>query len=372
MEFVLEQDQYKEYVVEFVNSNIMPCVKRYEEQESIDRCLFESIAKEGFLGANIPKIYGGSELSMIQIGILNEEFAKASSSIRSIFTVQGMVQLAILRWGNEEQKQKWLPKLTSGEWIGSFVLAEEQAGCDAGSIEAKVKKQDDYYVLNGRKTWATLGQMADVYLVFAKYSENVVALFVEKDKTVELQPVSGLLGVKASMIANITFHDTKVPAGNLIGSTEAGLKFIIPSCLDYGRYTIAWASLGISRACVSLCTEYATARKQFGQYLKEHQLVQEMLTKMIVLTRAVEAYCREVAMIREEGDSNSILETMSVKYFATKVANQVTNLAVQIFGANGCCDKYPIERYFRDARINEIIEGSSQMHEIIIAGNYLC
>lgn len=350
--------------------NILPDVEKSEKNGYIDRSLWSKIAKEGFLGANVPKKYGGSELSMLKIGILNEEFAKASSSIRSIFTTQGMIQLAILRWGSEKQKEKWLPELANGRLIGSFALAEEQSGCDAGNIEAVIKKENGDFILNGKKTWVTLGMTADVFLVFAKYEGNIVCVLVEDDKTVEKRYVDGLLGLRASMMGNITFNNTKVKMENMIGSTEAGLKFIIPSCLDYGRYTIAWTSLGISEACVSLCREYASQRKQFGKRIEEYQLVQKMLTTMIVLTRATEVYCQEVAEKREDFDSNFILETMLVKYFSTKVANKVTNLAVQIFGANGCCDKYPIERYFRDARINEIIEGSSEIHEIIIAGNY--
>ena len=370
MGFVPEYEEYKEQISEFLASYILPYAEKCEKQKFVDRSLFEKIAGEGFLGANVPKKYGGSELSMLQIGILSEEFAKASSSIRSIFTVQGMVQLAVLRWGSEKQKKKWLPEFSGGRLIGAFALAEEQAGCDAGNLEAEIKKENDCFVLNGRKTWVTLGMTADVYLVFAKYEGNIVGVLVENDKTIKRQPIEGLLGVRASMVGNVTFNNTKVPLENMIGSAEAGLKFIIPSCLDYGRYTIAWSSLGISEACVSLCREYASERKQFGKSIKEYQLVQEMLTKMIVLTRASETYCKEVAEIREKCEPNSILETMSLKYFSTKVASKVTNLAVQLFGANGCCDKYPIERYFRDARINEIIEGSSQMHEIIIGGNY--
>ena len=366
MGFVPEYEEYKEQISEFLASYILPYAEKCEKQKFVDRSLFEKIAGEGFLGANVPKKYGGSELSMLQIGILSEEFAKASSSIRSIFTVQGMVQLAVLRWGSEKQKKKWLPEFSGGRLISAFALAEEQAGCDAGNLEAEIKKENDCFVLNGRKTWVTLGMTADVYLVFAKYEGNIVGVLVENDKTIKRQPIEGLLGVRASMVGNITFNNTKVPLENMIGSAEAGLKFIIPSCLDYGRYTIAWTSLGISEACVSLCREYASERKQFGKSIKEYQLVQEMLTKMIVLTRASETYCKEVAEIREKCEPNSILETMSLKYFSTKVASKVTNLAVQLFGANGCCDKYPIERYFRDARINEIIEGSSQMHEIII------
>ncbi len=367
----VEYMRFQEYVSEFINSKVIPLVKKSEDQGYIERQLFCDMAREGFLGANIPKVYGGADFDMMKIGILNEEFAKASSSIRSIFTVQGMVALAILRWGNEEQRRKWLPKLASGELIGAFALAEEQAGSDAGNIQAYITKQNNRYILNGHKIWTTMGQIADIYLVFAKYKDNIMAVLVEKNDTIEIEPVTGLLGVKASMIANITYKNCIIPMENLIGTEEAGLKYVIPSCLDYGRYTVAWASLGICRVCVELCREYVSNRKQFGHYLKEYQLIQEMITKMVVMTKAVQLYCYEVAGMRERAEPESIIETMSLKYLATKIANMITNQSVQIFGANGCCDKYPIERYFRDARINEIIEGSSQMHEIIIAGNYV-
>lgn len=247
MGFVPEYEEYKEQISEFLASYILPYAEKCEKQKFVDRSLFEKIAGEGFLGANVPKKYGGSELSMLQIGILSEEFAKASSSIRSIFTVQGMVQLAVLRWGSEKQKKKWLPEFSGGRLISAFALAEEQAGCDAGNLEAEIKKENDCFVLNGRKTWVTLGMTADVYLVFAKYEGNIVGVLVENDKTIKRQPIEGLLGVRASMVGNITFNNTKVPLENMIGSAEAGLKFIIPSCLDYGRYTIAWTSLEFRR-----------------------------------------------------------------------------------------------------------------------------
>lgn len=150
-----------------------------------------------------------------------------------------------------------------------------------------------------------------------------------------------------------------------------GLKYVAASCLDYGRYTIAWASLGICQACLDLSLEYVKTRKQFGSPLKDYQLIQRMLTNMIVYTKAVRLSCCHAARLRNEGDPDFLIETWSTKYLASKTANRVAGQAVQIFGANGCLDKYPVERYFRDAKINEIIEGTSQIHEMMIAGGYL-
>lgn len=365
-----EQILYQKYISKFLEVNVMPYVNKFEKQGGFDRVLIREIGKEGFLGANIPKEYGGSNLNMIQIGILNEQFAKASSSVRSILTVQGMLELAILRWGTKIQRNAWLPKLASGELVGSFALAEQEAGSDAGNVQMEAVKSDNHYILNGKKIWITMGQIADLYLVFANCNGKSTAFLVEKSPSVLVEPVDGLLGVRASMIANLTFHNCVVPKENVLGIEGAGLEYIASSCLDYGRYTVAWSCLGISQACVDLCIDYVKERKQFGVALREQQLIQQMITQMVINTKAVRLYCNNIAKLREEGDPDSIIETWSAKYLASKVANDVVSKAVQIFGANGCFDKYPIERYFRDAKINEIIEGTSQLHEIIIASNY--
>lgn len=365
-----DQIQFQKHISHFLDTNVIPFVNQFEKQGSFSRGLIQKMGEEGFLGASIPQKYGGSNLNMSQIGILNEEFAKACSSVRSILTVQGMMELSILRWGNDAQRNAWLPKLASGEVVGSFALAEQEAGSDAGNIQMEAIKRDNHYILNGKKIWATMGQIADLYLVFANYNGKNTAFLVEKSPSVLVEPVDGLLGVRASMIANLTFNNCIVPEENVLGVEGAGLEYIATSCLDYGRYTVAWACLGISQACVDLCIDYVKTRKQFGVALREQQLIQQMITQMVINTKAVRLYCYNIAKLREEGDPDSIIETWSAKYLASKVVNDVVSKAVQIFGANGCFDQYPIERYFRDAKINEIIEGTSQLHEIIIASNY--
>lgn len=366
-----DQLQYQKYISRFLDANVIPYVNQFEKEGNFDRALIRKMGKEGFLGANIPKKYGGSNLDTLQIGMLNEQFARASSSVRSILTVHGMLELAILRWGNEIQKNTWLPKLSSGEIVGSFALAEQEAGSDAGNIQMEAVKRDKHYILNGKKIWVTMGEIADLYLVFAKCNGNITAFLVEKNSNVFVESIDGLLGVRASMIANLTFHDCIIPEENVLGIEGAGLEYVVSSCLDYGRYTVAWACLGISQACVDLCIDYVKSRKQFGVPLGEQQLIQQMITQMVTSTKAVRLYCHNIARLRAEGDPGSIIETWSAKYLASKIVNEVVGKAVQIFGANGCFDQYPIERYFRDAKIHEIIEGTSQLHEIIIAGNYI-
>jgi glutaryl-CoA dehydrogenase (non-decarboxylating) len=371
MKLTKEQVNFQNKVSKFLQVNVYPKVNEYEKQGSFPKALISKMGREGYLGANIPKEYEGSNLGMVEIGILNEEFAKASSSVRSILTVQGMVALAILRWGNQEQKSKWLPKLVKGELVGAFALAEEEAGSDASNIQLEAVKKDNNYVIHGNKTWITMGQIADVFLVFAKCNQNITAFLVEKAEEITVEPIQGLLGVRASMLANAYFDHCIVSEKNRISMEGVGLQYIVSSCLDYGRYTIAWASLGICQACVDLSIDYVKSRKQFGSPLKEYQLIQKMLTNMIVYTKTVRLSCYYTAQLRDEGDPDFFIDTWSTKYLASKTANKVASQAVQIFGANGCFDQYPVERYFRDARINEIIEGTSQIHEMIIANSYL-
>lgn len=355
----------------YVANNIIPKVKKWEKNQFIDRNIYIELGEKGFLGCNVPLVYGGSEMSMQSIGIINKEFSKASSSIRSVFTTHGMVQHAILKWGTETQRKKWLPKLTSGKLIGSFALAEDNSGSDAGNIAIDIQKEGNCFVINGKKTWVTLGGIADVFLVFGKYNGNTIALLVEKDESIQITRNTGLMGLKAAMIADVEFNRTIVSENNMIGSDEAGQKFILPSCLDYGRYTISWASLGIIEECVCICNSFSEKRVQFNEPIKNFELVQKMLTEMITLESVTLAYCKEVAKIRENADFDYVVETMKLKYFSTKTANKITNISMQVLGSRGFTDEYPVERFYRDAKANEIIEGTSQILEILISKNHI-
>ncbi|ARV60171.1 acyl-CoA dehydrogenase [Nostocales cyanobacterium HT-58-2] len=352
----------------FVNEEIVPHANCYEKEERTPSKLIEQLAHKGYLSAVLPKEFGGKGMDMITFGLLNEEIGRGCSSLRSLLTVHSMVAHALCKWGNKSQKEYWLPKLASGEVIAAFALSEPNVGSDAKSIETTAILSGDSYILNGHKKWITYGQIADVFLVFAQCAGKPSAFLVEKNNPgLSIKPISGMLGVRASMLAQLNFQDCRIPQENLVGRLGFGFSYIASSALDYGRYSVAWGSVGIAQACLEASIQYTGERKQFGVYLKEHQLIRQMITQMIANVKAARLLCYQAGYLKEIGDPNSIIETSIAKYFASTTATKVANDAVQIHGANGCSSEYSVARYLRDAKIMEIIEGSTQIQQITIA-----
>ncbi|MCM3133484.1 acyl-CoA dehydrogenase family protein [Paenibacillus polysaccharolyticus] len=368
VELNAEQLMWQEQFKDFVDNEIIPYASLNDSEERIHPELLTKITEAGYLGSMLPKEYGGMELDNISIGILNEEVGRGCSSVRSLLTVQGMVGLAILRWGTASQREYWLPKLAVGASLGSFGLTEPSVGSDAKSIETTAVLDGEEYILNGHKKWITMGQLADVFLILAQCENKPTAFIVERDAIgFSVEPMSGLLGARASMIAELHMEHCRIPKENLLGQVGMGLSHVALPCLDYGRYTIACGCVGLAKACLDASVHYANSRMQFGRAIRENQMIQKMITEMSVNIKAARMLCYRAGYLRDVGDPESIMETWTAKYFASTMVNKVASDAVQIHGANGCHRDYPVERYYRDARINEIIEGTTQMHEILIA-----
>ena len=324
----------------------------------------------GYLGALLPEAYGGREMNMVSLAMMHEEFGQGCSSLRSLLTVHGMAALAVLKWGTAEQREYWLKKLATGSAIGAFALTEPNVGSDAKSIETTAVLTDDGYILNGKKKWITFGQIADVFLFFAKLDGKPTSFLVEKNSPgLTIKPIGGLLGLRASGTAELNLVDCRIPKENLVGGPGFGLSHVALYSLDYGRYSIACGSVGIGQACLDECIHYSRKRKQFGEPLRQHQLIQKMITEMVVNVKAARLLCYHAGYLKDNGDPDSIMETWNAKYFASTMLDKITSDAVQIHGANGCSSEYPVERYYRDAKIMAIIEGTTQMHEVLIATN---
>ena len=308
-------------------------------------------------------------MDMLTFGLLNEEFGRGCSSLRSLLTVHSMVTYAIQRWGSRDQKETWLLPLAQGSLVGAFALSEPQIGSDASSIETRAELCGDTYLLNGRKKWITYGQIADLYLVFARLENRVSAFLVERGTPgLDIRPIRGMLGTRASMLAELILHDCAVPKTNLVGGRGFGLASVATSALDIGRFSVACGCVGISQACLDASLSYTSKRQQFGVHLKEHQLIQRMITDMLTNTQAARLLCYNAGYLKDAGAPNTIMETWIAKYFASTTAVKAASDAVQIHGANGCSSDYPVQRYWRDTKVMEIIEGSSQIQQITIAG----
>lgn len=370
MELTDRQQRRRAEFHEFAQANIVPGANLWDRQECLPQDVIALLAGKGYLGAVIAKVDSNDGLDMVEFGLLNEELGRGCSSVRTLLTVHSMVALSILRWGSKEQKTTWLARLQQGEVIGAFALTEAEAGSDARAIETQASPSGSDFVLTGEKKWISLAQMAGVFLVFARSDQGPCAFLVERNMPgVTISPVQGLLGTRASMMGELHLDHCRVPRSNLIGAPGFGLSYIASSALDCGRYSVAWGCVGIAQACLDACLEYTGRRKQGGALLKDHQLVQRMITQMVVETKAARLLCWNAGRLKDAGDPASVTETSIAKYFACKTAARAARDAVQLHGAVGCTNEHAPERLFRDAKLMEIIEGSNELQEITIAQN---
>jgi glutaryl-CoA dehydrogenase (non-decarboxylating) len=370
IELTPQQQQAQAAFRSFVDSEVAPFANQFDQEERIPSELISKLAQEKYLGAVIAPESGGGGMDMLTFGLLNEQVGRGCSSVRSLLTVQNMVASAIMRWGRPHQKERWLPRLASGEVIGAFALTEPGVGSDARNIETVAVQQGDAYVLSGNKKWITFGQIAGLFLVFAQCDGKPVAFLVERERPgLEISPLRGLLGTRASMLAEMRLDDCEVTRENRIGGLGFGFAAVALTALDLGRYSVATGCVGIGQACLEACVQYTSQRKQFGVLLQEHQLVREMVANMATQVKAARLLCYHAGYLQDSGAPTATAETLVAKYFASTMAMRAASDAVQIHGANGCGSEYPVQRYLRDAKVMEIIEGSSQMQQLMISKN---
>jgi len=368
IELSVEQKSAQTRFRNFVNLNIAPTASEHDRNQETPRELIQTMATEGLLGAMVPEQYGGGGMDALTWGLLCEEVGHASASLLSLLTVHSMVIQPLLKWGTEAQRGRWLPRLADGETIGGFGLTEIKTGSDAGNSKCQATKDGNSYILNGRKRWISFGQVADLFLILAQIENKPTAFLVERERDgFSTKAISGMMGFRSAMLAELHMDNCLIPEENIVGRPGFGFSHVIGTALDQGRYCIAWGCLGLIQGCVDASLKYTGEREQFGVSIKEHQLVQEMIADMITQAQATRMLCYNSAFLKEIGDPSLIMETSMAKYFASRSAVKVASDAVQIHGANGCSDQYPVERFFRDAKIMEIIEGSNQMQQIIIS-----
>jgi alkylation response protein AidB-like acyl-CoA dehydrogenase len=352
----------------FVDEEIVPFAEQFDQAERVPTQVIRKLANEGYLASIIPKENGGKGMDMITFGLLCQEFGRGSASLLSLLTVQAMVSSAILKWGSPSQKGYWLPRLATGESIAAFGLSEPNVGSDAKSVETYSKLCDSGYLLNGEKKWISWGQLADLFLIIAQCEGKPTAFLVErKTPGFTIEPIQGMLGFKSAMLAKLYLHDCLIREENILGRVGFGFSHVAGSALDSGRYSIACGCVGLAQACLDACLAYTSKRKQGGHYLKDYQLIQQMITDMLTNIKAARLLCYQAGYLKDSGKPDSIIEASVAKYFASKMVAKIANDAVQIHGANGCSNDYPVARYMRDAKIMEIIEGSNQIQQIIIS-----
>jgi hypothetical protein len=349
----------------WVDREVAPFAGEWDRAGATPPEVVAKMARAGFLGAVVPAELGGGGMDAVTFGLLNEELGRGCSSIRSLVTVHSMACFSVLRWGSRAQREVWLPRMARGELIGAFGLSEPEVGSDAGAIQTTAELDGDAYVLRGTKKWTTYGQIADVLLCFAKADGKPLALLVDLHAPgVTVAPLE-VSGTRASMLAQITFDGVRVPKENRLAGPGFGLAVAL-SVLELGRYSVACGSVGIIRACLDASATYAGTRVQGGAAIAEHQLVQAMLAQMATDYRAARLLCLHAGWLRDQGDAQAGREVFHAKHFASVAATRAALSAVQIHGANGLTAAYPVERYLRDTRVMEIIEGSTQIQQVTL------
>jgi butyryl-CoA dehydrogenase len=373
MDFALSDEQklISETAREFADKEIMPRVRDNDRAARFDRELASKLGEVGYLGAPVAEEYGGRALDYVSYGLIVEQVGRADSSARTVVSVvTSLVAGSIEQWGTEEQKQRWLPRLCSGEGLGCFGLTEPDTGSDAANLRTRAKKTDAGWVLNGQKMWISLGNFSDVALIFAQTDPDKghkgLACFLVPTETkgFETQEIHGKLGLRSSDTASIALDDVEVSDDAMLGEIGDGFK-VAMTALDKGRYSVAAGCVGICDGCVEASTAYSTERKQFGVPLARFQLVQELIADMVVKRDAARMLVLRAGWLKDAGQPSTI-ETSIAKLFATESAVECANAAIQVHGGSGYVDDYPVERYLRDARVTTLYEGTSQIQKLII------
>jgi hypothetical protein len=373
MDFELtdEQKLIRETARDFTDKEIVPRARDNDRNEHFDTELVAKIAAQGFLGAIVPREYGGAGLDYTTYGLVVEQVGRGCSSMRTVISVQtSLVCSAILRWGTEEQKQEILPKLCSGEWLGCFGLTEPDTGSDAANQRTRARKTEAGWVINGAKMWISMGNHAKLALIFAqtdpeKGSRGLACFMVDTDQPgFQPQPIHHKLGLRGSDTAAISLDDVEVPEDRMLGQVGDGFK-VAMGALDSGRFSVASGCVGICQGSLDASVRYAKERTQFGRPIAAFQLVQEMLADMALQTEAARMLVYRAGFLKDTGKPNTT-ETSYAKLFATEAAVHCANTAIQVHGGSGYVDDHPVERYFRDVRVTTLYEGTSQIQKLII------
>ena len=373
MDFELTDEQrlVRETARAFTDNEIVERARENDRNEHFDLELVAKIAAQGYLGAIVPREYGGAGLDYLTYGLIVEEVGRGDSAMRTVVSVQtSLVCSALVRWGTEEQKQHYLPKLCSGEWLGCFGLTEPDTGSDAANQRTRAKKTDSGWVINGAKMFISMGNYARLALVFAQTDPDLahrgLACFLVDTDQPGYQPraVHHKLGLRGSDTAEISLADVEVPDDAMLGEIGDGFK-VAMSSLDSGRYSVAAGCVGICQGCLDASVRYSKERQQFGRPIASFQLVQEMLADMALETDAARMLVWRAGYLKDTGKPNTT-ETSIAKLYATEAAVRCANAGIQVHGGSGYVDDYPVERYLRDARVTTLYEGTSQIQKLII------
>jgi len=374
MDFSLNEEhlQAQKMVRDFVAREVTPVIGEWDRKQEMNPAFLPRMAELGILGISIPVRYGGQGFDYITLGLVCEELERGDTTLRVVMSVHhGLNSQAILQWGTEEQKQKFLAPQARGEKYAAFGLTEPDAGSDVAAMRATARRVGDKYILNGEKMWISLATKAHHFLVIAKHDTDAghrgMTAFLLTDDMPGLTSgdIHGKLGVRAGSTGWFKMEDVEVPVENRLGEEGEGFK-IAMSCLDNGRYTVAAGATGLIRACLEDSLKYAHERETFGSPIGQHQLVKQKLAYMQQWYDNAFLLCARAGWLKNQGMRNT-RETSMAKWYATDHSVKAALEAIQIHGAYGFSDEYPVERYLRNAKGAVIYEGTSEIHQLMQA-----
>ena len=376
MNFMLSEEhiQAQKMVRDFTEKEVIPTIGEWDRKQEMNPATLPRMAELGILGINIPVRYGGQGFDYITLGLVCEELERADTTLRVIMSVHmGLNSMALLQWGTEEQKQRFLTPQAKGEKYAAFCLTEPGAGSDVASMSATARRAGDKYILNGEKMWISLATKAHHFLVVAKHDPDaspayrgMTAFIMTRDMPgVTTGDIHGKLGVRAGSTGWVAMQDVEVPVENRLGEEGEGFK-IAMSCLDNGRYTVASGATGLIRACLEASLKYANDRQTFGQPIGQHQLIKQKIAYMQQWYDCAQLLYLRVGWLKNQGIRNT-REVSMAKWYATDHSVQAGLEAVQLHGSYGFSDEYPVERYLRNSKGGVIYEGTSEIHQLMQA-----
>jgi alkylation response protein AidB-like acyl-CoA dehydrogenase len=370
-----EQREIRDLVRTFAQNEIAPHADRWDDEGTFPREIFRPLADLGLAGLLVPEDLGGTQMPRLTGAVIYEELGSADMSTAVWLSVHNMVTGLVNRFGNDEQRRRWVPRMAAGELLGAFSLSEVHAGSDAANVRCAARRDGDDYILNGAKYWVTSAGVADLYAVFARTGEQkgapgVSAFVVERDTPgFTIGKIERKLGLHASPTGELLFDCCRVPAANRLGIEGEGLKVAL-SALDGGRVNIGAVSTGVAQAAFEVATRYAGERSAFGKPIAAFEGIQFLLADMAMKIEASRLLVYEAAFKMDEGEPSSQHAAMA-KCFASDAAMQITTDAVQILGGAGYVRDWPLERYMRDVKSAQIFEGTNQIQRMVIARTLL-
>ena len=366
-----EQELIRETARRFSDTELADRARENDRTHHFDLEAVRMIADQGYLGAIVPEEYGGAGLDYVTYGIVVEEIGRNDSAMRTVISVQtSLVCSSILRWGTEEQKRRWLPRLCSGAALGCFGLSEPDTGSDAADQKTRARRVDGGWIINGAKMWISLGNHAEVALIFAQTDPAArhrgLACFLVPTGTpgFAAHEIHGKMGLHGSDTASLSLDEVRVGDDALLGEVGDGFK-VAMSALDSGRYSVAAGCVGVCQGSLDHSVAYAKERRQFGRPIGSFQLVQAMIADMRVQTDAARLLVFRAGDLKNKGRPSTV-ETSIAKLYATEAAQSCAHLAIQVHGGSGYVDDHPVERYYRDVRVTTLYEGTSQIQKLII------